>query len=135
MRGLTDELGAVNIPAGAIKAMRLVIDTDSSSITLNNGTVLTGSSTPGIHWQSSAGRPVLNATIQDQIVVPDSGATVVIDYDVGNAFINPQDVNPTSTDQGFIFSPVLRAMDKKRSASVSGVVRAHTTNGVAVEGL
>ena len=130
--GLTDELGVANIPKGAIKAMRLVIDTDSSSMTLNDGTVLTGSSTPGIHWQSSAGRPVLNATIQDQIVVPDSGATVVIDYDVGQAFINPQDVNPASTDQGFIFSPVLRAMDKKRSASVSGVVRAHTNAGLAV---
>jgi hypothetical protein len=130
--GLTDELGAVNVPAGAIKAVRLVIDTDSSSITLVNGSVLTGSSTPGIHWQSSAGRPVLNADIQDQIVVPDSGAVVVIDYDVGKAFINPQDVDPTSTDQGFIFSPVLRAMDKKRSASITGTVRAHTSTGTAV---
>ena len=43
--GLTDELGVVNIPAGAIKAVRLVIDTDLSSMTLTNGSVLTGSST------------------------------------------------------------------------------------------
>ena len=130
--GVTDELGAVNIPAGAIKAVRLVIDTDSSSITLANGSVLTGSSTPGIHWQSSAGRPALNAQIHDQIIVPDSGATIVIDYDVGEAFIPPQDVDPTSTDQGFIFSPVLRAIDKKRSAAISGTVRAHTSSGAAV---
>ena len=130
--GLTDELGAVNIPAGAIKAVRLVIDTDSSSMTLVNGSVLTGGSTPGIHWQSSAGRPVLNAQIHDQIVVPDSGATVVVDYDVGKAFIPPQDVDPTSTDQGFIFSPVLRAIDKKRAASITGTVRAHGTTGATV---
>ena len=130
--GATDELGAVNIPKGAIKAVRMVIDTDSSTITLANGAVLTGNSTPGIHWQSSAGRPVLNAQIYDQIVVPDSGATVVIDYDVGKAFIPPQDVDPTSTDQGFIFSPVLRAMDKKRSSSITGTVRAHTSTGTPV---
>jgi len=34
----------------------MVIDTDSSSITLKDGRVLTGRSTPGIQWQSSAGR-------------------------------------------------------------------------------
>ena len=130
--GATDELGAVNIPVGAIKAVRMVIDTDSSSMTLANGTVLTGSSTPGIHWQSSAGRPVLNALVQEQILVPDSGATIVIDYDVGNAFITPQTVDPTSTDQGFIFSPVFGALDKARSSSISGTVRAHTNTGAPV---
>ena len=130
--GLTDELGAVKIPAGAIKAVRMVIDTDSSSITLTNGTVLKGNTTPGIQWQSSAGRPVLNAQIQDQIVVPDSGATIVIDYDVGKAFITPQDVNPASTDQGFIFSPVLRAIDKQRSSSIAGMVRARSATGAPV---
>src|SRR2546430_3321845 len=95
--GITDELGAVNLPSGAIKAVRMVIDTDSSSITMANGAVLTGSTNPGIHWQSSAGRPVLNAQIQDQIIVPDSGATIVIDYDVGKAFLIPQDVTPPTS--------------------------------------
>ena len=130
--GVTDERGAVTIPAGAIKAVRMVIDTDSSSITLANGSVLTGNTNPGIHWQSSAGRPVLNAQIQDQIVVPDSGATVVIDFDVGRAFILPQDVTPPSNEQGFIFSPVLSAIDAKRSASVAGTVRARSATGGAV---
>jgi hypothetical protein len=53
--GVTDELGSVNLPAGAITSVRMMIDTDSSSITLKNGTVLTGKSSPGIAWQSSAG--------------------------------------------------------------------------------
>src|SRR5207253_3653162 len=53
--GLSDELGSANIPKGAIKAIRLIIDTDQSSITLKTGAVLTGSSSPGIAWQSSAG--------------------------------------------------------------------------------
>ena len=93
---------------------------------------LKDNTTPGIQWQSSAGRPVLNAQIQDQIVVPDSGATIVIDYDVGKAFITPQDVNPASTDQGFIFSPVLRAIDKQRSSSIAGMVRARSATGAPV---
>ena len=130
--GVTDELGAVTLPSGAITAVRLVIDTDSSSITLKDGRVLTSSSTPGIHWQSSAGRPVLNATIEEQILVPDTGAVVVIDYDVGMAFIPPQEVDPTSTDSGFIFSPVLRAADATRTGSIAGVVRAQSVTGPPV---
>jgi uncharacterized protein DUF4382 len=121
--GVTDELGALELPEGIITAVRLTIDTDLSSITLKDGTVLTGSSTPGIAWQSSAGRPVLNALIHEQIEVPDSGGTVVIDFDVGKAFITPQEIDPASTDDGFIFSPVLRAADGTKTGSITGAVR------------
>jgi len=130
--GVTDELGAVTLPLGAITAVRMVIDTDSSSITLKSGVKLTGTSNPGIHWQSSAGRPVLNALIQEQIRVPSAGAIVVIDYDVGQAFIPPREVDPTSTDSGFIFSPVLRAADAARTGSIAGTVRARDATGIAV---
>ena len=121
--GVTDELGALELPEGIITAVRLTIDTDLSSITLKDGTVLTGSSTPGIAWQSSAGRPVLNALIHEQIDVPDTGGTVVIDFDVGKAFITPQEIDPASTDHGFIFSPVLRAADGTKTGSITGSVR------------
>jgi hypothetical protein len=130
--GLTDELGKANIPAGAITAVRMVIDTDSSSITLKSGTVLTGKSNPGIQWQSSAGRPTLNALIHEQIRVPNAGAVIIVDFDVGKAFIPPQELNPASTDSGFIFSPVIRAADATRTGSIGGTVRAHTTSGAAV---
>ncbi len=131
--GLTEELGTAALPKGAITAVRLVIDTDLSSITLKNGAVLTGSSTPGIHWQSSAGRPLLNALLHEQILVPDTGAVVVIDYDVGKAFITPQEIDPGSTDSGFVFSPVLHAADAARTGAIAGTVRARTANGSAVE--
>jgi len=120
--GAFDELGRLDLPAGIITAVRLVIDTDSSSITLKDGRVLTGASSPGIYWQSSAGRPTLNALIQEQILVPEAGGTVAIDFDVGKAFIPPQEVDPTSTDEGFIFSPVLRAADGTRTGSIIGRV-------------
>ncbi|HJU74837.1 MAG TPA: DUF4382 domain-containing protein [Gemmatimonadaceae bacterium] len=130
--GVTEELGAVTLPSGAISAVRMIIDTDSSSITLRNGSVLTGRTTPGIQWQSSAGRPVLNATLNERIGVPREGATVVIDFDVGKAFIPPQEINPASTDSGFIFSPVIRAVDAARSGSIVGTVKARTATGIAV---
>ena len=130
--GLTEQLGTAELPKGAITAVRLIIDTDRSSITLKNGAVLTGSSTPGIHWQSSAGRPVLNALLHENILVPDTGAVVVVDYDVGRAFITPQEIDPTSRDSGFVFSPVLRATDAVRTGSIVGTVRARTAAGSAV---
>ena len=129
--GLIEQLGQVTLATGAITAVRMVIDTDSSSITLRNGAVLTGRSSPGIAWQSSAGRPVLSALIHEQIQVPRVGATVIIDFDIGKAFI-PQEVNPASTDSGFIFSPVLRAADAARTGFITGIVRARTVNGTAV---
>ena len=130
--GLTDELGRASLPTGAITAVRMVIDTDSSSITLKDGRVLTGNSTPGIHWQSSAGRPTLNALIHEQILVPDTGGVAVIDFDVGQAFIPPQEINPNSTDSGFVFSPVIHAADATRTGSIVGVVHAHNANGAPV---
>lgn len=130
--GLHAELGAVTIPSGDITAVRMIIDTDLSSITLKNGRVLRGSTTPGIDWQSSAGRAVLNALVAEQISVPREGALIVLDYDVGQAFIPKQELDPASTDSGFIFSPVLRAVDALRSGWILGVVREQSLSGNVV---
>ena len=131
--GKHDELGAVALPSGVITAVRMEIDTDLSSITLKDGRVLTGTSTPGIQWQSSAGRPTLNALINEEISVPLQGGLIVIDYDVGQAFIPPQEIDPASTDSGFIFSPVLRAVDATRSGWITGTVVAQSLNGSVVQ--
>lgn len=130
--GATDELGTVDLPSGAITAVRMVIDTDSSGITLRDGRVLTGTSTPGINWQFSTARPVLNALIHEQIAVPDTGAVIVIDFDVGTSFILPQEVDSASTDSGFIFSPLFRAVDASRTGSIAGTVRAQSQGGQPV---
>lgn len=130
--GLHAELGAVALPAGSITAVRMIIDTDLSSVTLKNGAVLRSNTTPGIDWQSSAGRPVLNALVAEQINVPLEGGIIVIDYDVGQAFIPKRELDPTSTDSGFVFSPVLRAVDAQRSGWIHGVVRAQTITGTVV---
>src|ERR1043166_893477 len=130
--GATDELGTAALATGAITAVRMVIDTDSSSITLKSGAVITGKTTPGIHWQSSAGRPTLDALIHEQIRVPNTGGIAVVDFDVGRAFIPPQEIDPGSRDSGFIFSPVIRAADATRTGSVAGTVRAKSSTGTPV---
>lgn len=129
--GATAELGALTLPAGAITAVRMVIDTDSSSITLKDGRVLTGANN-GIHWQSSAGRPVLNALVHEQILVPDTGAVIVIDFDVGQSFTTLQVLDSVSTDSSFTFMPQFRAADANRTGTIAGVVRAHTVTGAPV---
>jgi hypothetical protein len=129
--GLSDELGSANIPKGAIKAIRLIIDTDQSSITLKNGDVLTGASSPGIAWQSSAGIATLNATVEGNIAVPDEGTDVVIDFDVGRTFLDPSDVEPPCGCSGFIFSPVLRAAAVSRTGSITGSVHLGSAGGPA----
>lgn len=130
--GLSELLGTSNIPPGAIKAIRLVIDTDQSSITMKDGSVLTGNSTPGIAWQSSAGIATLNATVEDHIDVPAEGTDVVIDMDVGKSFIDPAELSPPSSYKGFIFSPVLRAAQVRRTGSASGIVKQGSATGPAI---
>ena len=129
--GVTEEIGSFpNLPTGAITAVRVTIDTDSSSMTTVNGFVIDGTSgSPSIQWQSSTGRAVLNAIIHEQITVPDTGARIVIDYDVGKAFVLNRELNPGSLDSGFVFLPVIRAADANRTGSIRGNVRALSATG------
>ena len=55
-----------------------------------------------------------------------------LDFDVGKAFIPPQEINPSSTDSGFIFSPVIRAADSRRTGAITGTVRALSATGAPV---
>ena len=118
--GVTDTLGGTIVPPGDYRAVRMVIDTDSSSITALTGQPMS------VDWQSSAGRPTLFALVEDPIGIPDSGAHIVIDFDVGRSFL----VNRTSycaTYCGeFTFSPVFRAVNLFATGAVSGTVTGDT---------
>ena len=65
--GVTDTLGGSIVPPGQYRAVRMVIDTDSSSVTAITGQRVT------VDWQSSAGRPTLYALVENPIGVPDTG--------------------------------------------------------------
>jgi hypothetical protein len=112
--GVTDTLGGDIVPAGEYKAVRMIIDADSSTITAVTGQQL------AVDWQSSAGRPTLYALVEDPIGVPDAGADVVIDFDVGRSFLCDAPCH------SFVFSPVFRAVNRLATGAVSGAVGGDT---------
>jgi len=112
--GVTDTLGGDIVPAGQYKAVRMVIDTDSSFVTAVTGQRL------AVDWQSSAGRPTLYALVENPIGIPDTGTSIVIDFDVGRSFLCGAPCH------SFVFSPVFRAVNRFATGSVSGVVTGDT---------
>jgi len=112
--GVTDTLGGDIVPAGQYKAVRMVIDTDSSFLTAVTGQHL------AVDWQSSAGRPTLYALVENPIGIPDTGTSIVIDFDVGRSFLCGAPCH------SFVFSPVFRAVNRFATGSVSGVVTGDT---------
>lgn len=101
-------LDSALIPAGSYRAVRVVLNTDSSWIIGEGGNKL------NINWQSHAGHPVLYAYIERPIGISDSGATVVIDFDVGRSFIW------YTTQNEFVFSAVVRAVEREATGTVTG---------------
>jgi hypothetical protein len=117
--GVTDTLGGSVVPPGDYGAVRMIIDTDSSYVTS-----VTGQRIP-VDWQSSAGRPTLYALVVNPIGIPETGTSVVIDFDVGRSFLSARDLG-CSRCSGFVFSPVFRAVNKYATGAVSGVVSGDT---------
>src|SRR3954465_6324433 len=60
--GATASLTSAKVATGTYRSIRLVLDTDRSSVTLKNGRVLTGTSNPSIQWPS-AGRSGVKVTL------------------------------------------------------------------------
>lgn len=112
--GLTDTLGRADVAPGLYRSIRMILDTDSSSITSKQGQPIP------VDWQSSSGRPVLYAYVENPIQVTDFGAEIVIDFDAGRSFLCD---SPCSS---FVFSPVFRAVNKASTGSISGRVTGDT---------
>ena len=112
--GVTDTLGGSIVPAGQYKAVRMVIDSDSSYVVAASGQRL------AVDWQSSAGRSALYALVEDPLGVSDTGATVVVDFDVGRSFLCDAPCH------AFSFSPVFRAVNRAATGAVSGTVTGDT---------
>ena len=103
--GVSTALGQASLKAGSYHAMRLVIDPDSSNVTLANGTVLTGSSSPGIMFPSAAQSGIKVFFTQPLDVAANATTTVTADFDVGQSFV-PRGSSITSG--GLQFKPVVR---------------------------
>jgi uncharacterized protein DUF4382 len=104
--GVTVFLGDAVVPAGNYQSIRLILNTDESKVTLKNGTVLTGTSTPSIMWPS-AGRTGIKVIFNTGIVVDEGETTdVLLDFDAENSFVMRGN---TILQNGLLFKPVIKA--------------------------
>lgn len=117
-QGDTALLGAGEIPAGQYKAVRLILDTDSSA-----GIRFTDSSSALVHW-NGAGEQAIHAFVEAAVDVPVGGADIVIDFDVGRSF-HYNDLG----DGGFNFFPWIRAVNRAATGSIAGTVQRDTSGG------
>jgi hypothetical protein len=109
-QGDTALLGGNAIPAGQYRAVRLILDGDSSNIRYNDGSLAQ------VHWGGS-GRQAIHAFVEAAVAVPDSGADIVIDFDVGRSF-HYNDLG----DGAFNFIPWIRAVNRAETGSIAGAV-------------
>ena len=123
-QGTTAFLGEGDLPEGMYRAVRMVIDTDSSRVWARADVDALGRPIPGraplpVNWGSSAGRPHLYALVEPPLEVGETGGSIVIDFDVGRSFF-------PRYDGGFDFSPVLRAVNSSATGWIEGRVTGDT---------
>ena len=104
--GNTANLGQSTLLAGNYQSLRLILDTEQSSITLKDGTVLSGTSNPSILFPSG-GQTGIKILLTDPVAVEEGSTTnLLIDFDVGESFILR---GATLTQNGLLFKPVIKA--------------------------
>ena len=107
--GVTVFLGDAVVPQGDYQSFRLIIDTNQSSVTLKDGTVLTASSSPSILFPS-AGMSGIKVILTDAIVVEEGATTdVLLDFDAEESFVLRGN---TITQNGLLFKPVIKVINQ-----------------------
>jgi hypothetical protein len=109
--GHTTLLGQTQVAAGQYAAIRMVIRTDLSGITLSDG------STAAVNWLGGATQTI-NALVEQPLSITTgggNGGNLIIDFDVGRSFI-------LLPGGGFQFLPWIRAVNEDATGAISGVV-------------
>lgn len=109
-QGDTALLGAGDIPAGQYRAVRLILNGDSSSIRFKGGSLAQ------VHWGGS-GNQAIHAFVEAAVDVGAQGTDIVIDFDVGRSF-HYNDLG----DGAFNFIPWIRAVNRAETGNIAGVV-------------
>jgi len=117
--GSAAELGEGILLPGSYVQFNITIDGDSSSITLKNGTVLTSRTSPGINWNGYPGRFSFGLFTDPPVQVTDTGAVVVIDFDLGRSFYAN---DPADAAAGFGYVGYMQVRNSAMTGSVSGTV-------------
>src|SRR5438874_3680594 len=117
-QGLTDSLGVGQVTADQYKAVLVTINVDSSA-----GIRFTNGSHAAVRW-NGAGQESYGSFVEAPIDVPDTGAVIVIDFDVGRSFVYNQ-----LGDGAFDFFAAIRAVNRGATGSIAGTVRHDATAG------
>jgi len=117
-QGSTDLLGQGTLQAGQYQSVRVTIDVDSSSVVWSGGIL------KPVHWGGS-GRIQLYAVVEPAFSVADSGADLILDFDVGRSFAYNV---PVAGE--FDFLPYLRAVNSAETGTIAGTVRDTLTPGM-----
>lgn len=112
--GVTANLGQEALAAGEWKSFRLIIDPAQSSVTLKDGTVLDGGSTPGIKFPSASRSGIKVKLDQPVAIVEGETTEVLIDFDIEQSFVLR---GSTLLQNGLLFKPVIRASVTEESAA------------------
>ena len=114
--GVTSLLGEARVRPGWYGAVRLVIDTDSSSLTSVAGHPV------AVDWRRFRGQVALDGQVESPIEVREGGASAVIDFDVGRSFLCPNEACTGPLQ----FVPGFRAVDQGTTGAIAGAVRGDT---------
>ena len=108
-QGETRLIGEGRIPAGDYRAVRVVIDTDSSSVTHRDGTGVP------VRWPAT-GEITIPTLVEAPIAISSASANqVVLDVDVGRSFV-------AWNGAGFAFTPFVRAVNATATGTLRGIV-------------
>lgn len=118
-QGTTALVGSGELPAGSYRAVRMVIDTDSSGIVLRDG------SDAQVQWPV-AGELALHALVEAPMDVTEAGADIVIDVDLGHSFFH-------WGGNRFSFMPVIRAVNEAATGVITGLVTGDPQGDGSVE--
>ena len=107
--GVSLPLGSANMPAGNYLGFRLVIDPTRSSVTLKNGTVLSGTSTPSVMFPSGSRSGIKIILTQPVTITANQTTTVLVDFMVDSSFVMR---GGSMMQNGLMFKPVIHASIK-----------------------
>jgi hypothetical protein len=123
--GASATLGNASIAPGTYNGLRLIIDPTKSSVTLKNGTVLTGTSSPSVTFPSAAHSGIKVSLSSPLKVIGGATTTLLVDFNVEDSFVQRGN---SIEKNGLLFKPVIKATVTD-AATVNATIRlANATN-------
>ncbi len=126
--GKSTQIGETALEAGTYSGFRFIIDPAKSSVTLKNGTKLTGSSNPGITFPS-ANKSGIKIILSEPVkIVGGSTTTLLIDFDINNSFVQRGN---SIEKNGLLFKPTIKATVTD-AATVNAMIKFVNATGTPI---